>query len=304
MKTFFIYFLLLIITCGCNSHDETIETQLFSCIEAHYADQNIELASALDSLENYFVSKKILSSTDGEAKIKFYEAIVKTGEVPGIERTALMERIADNYYSFESALNCLFGKKDFDSVEYYESKFYLVQEKMKNEMTKYGELSLATASKAILSNLSSEDFERPFYRAHMLISYVMTADRESAFVRKVPKSTTVAPYMDDKGFVIDLNSDGQVELNGKKFYTEDLESELYRYFFSFDETTHVRIICSPSTEYQDLARANLTIERAYEKFCDRVALREYWMEFEKLEASKQNDIKTRYSLKIVEVVER
>lgn len=304
MKKFLTCISVTLLLLSCSSPENSIENQLYSCIEGHYADQNIELSSALDSLEKYLVSKKILKSKNGDAKIEYYETIVKTGEVPGIERTALMERIADNYYSFESALNCLFGKKDFDSVEYYESKFYLVNENMKNAVTKYGEVSPVTASKAILSNLSSDDFERPFYRAHMLISYVMIADRDEAFIREIPKSTKVAPNMDNKGFVIDLTSDGQVELNGKKYSTKDLEGELFKYFINFDETTYVRIICRPSTEYQDLASANLTIERAYEKFCDRIAIREYKMQFRKLDASKQNEIKTRYSLKIVEVVER
>jgi biopolymer transport protein ExbD len=298
IKTILISFILL----SCKAQDESIEGKLYSCIEKHYEDNNIDLDASLDSLENYLISKNILSSKDGEGKIKFYEDIIKNGEIPGIERIELMDDLSNHYYGNDFVKNCLFAKNDLDSLEYIETKFYKTSEAINNDVVKQGHVSPVSVSKAMLSHLTKEDFEKPIYRAHMLISFVMTADKDQAFIRQIPKSSSEALANDNKGFTIDLTTKDKLLINGKQFESEDLQAELLKYIDKFDESTYVRFVANPQTEYGFYSKIHSVIEMTYQKYWSQVALRDYKKEFSKLNSTEQNEIKKRYPFRIVETL--
>ena len=261
IKTILILFVLL----SCKAQDQSIEDKLYSCIDKHYADNNIDLGASLDSLENYLISKNILSSKDGIGKVKFYEDIIRDGQVPGIERIELMNKLADNYYGNSFVKKCLFAKSQTDSSQFIKTQFYKTSEAIKSEI-KQGNLSPITVSKAMLSHLSKEDFEKPLYRAHMLISYVMTADRDQAYIRQIPKSLKEVPIPDNQGFLIDLTTKNKLLINGEQIDSEDLKTELLKYFDKFDESTYVRLVANPKTEYSIFSKIHSEIEMAYQKY--------------------------------------
>ena len=297
IKTILILFVLL----SCKAQDQSIEDKLYSCIDKHYADNNIDLGASLDSLENYLISKNILSSKDGIGKVKFYEDIIRDGQVPGIERIELMNKLADNYYGNSFVKKCLFAKSQTDSSQFIKTQFYKTSEAIKSEI-KQGNLSPITVSKAMLSHLSKEDFEKPLYRAHMLISYVMTADRDQAYIRQIPKSLKEVPIPDNQGFLIDLTTKNKLLINGEQIDSEDLKTELLKYFDKFDESTYVRLVANPKTEYSIFSKIHSEIEMAYQKYWDQIALRDYKKEFNKLNSTEQNEIEKQYPIRIVETL--
>jgi hypothetical protein len=291
IKTILISFVLL----SCNAQDETIEYKLYSCIEKHYADNSIDLVSSLDSLENYLISKNILSSKDGEGKIKFYQDIIKNGEVPGIERIELMDKLFDNYYGNDFVKKCLFTKYGMDSLEYMKTKFYKTSDAINTEVAKHGHASPLTVSKAMLSHLTKEDFESPLYRTNMLISYVMTADRDQAYIRQITTSPNTVTSTDNQGYIIDLTV--------QKFESKDLEKSLLKYFTDFDKSTYIRIVTNPQTEYGVFAKIHSVVENSYKKYWNQVAMKEFKKEFNLLNSTEQSEIKKRYPIRIVEILE-
>lgn len=301
MKSTITTILITFVLLSCNAQDETIEDKIYSCIVKHYKNNNIDLVASLDSLENYLVFKNILLSKDGSGKIKFYENIIKKGEVPGVERIELMDKLSERYYGNDFVKECLFVKNNIDSSSYIMTNFYKTSEAIKNEV-KQGSLSPVTVSKAMLSHLNKDDFEKPLYRANMLISYVMTADKDHAFIRQIPKSVNETPVIDNKGFTIDLTDNNKLSINGRQLESDNIQLELFKYFDKFDDSTHVRLVANSKTEYSLYSKIHSEIQMVYQKYWNQIALRDYKKEFNKLNSTEQNEIKKRYPIRIVEAL--
>ncbi len=290
--------MLSLVLLSCTAQEKTVEDKLYACITQHYKEHNIDLDTSLDSLENYLVSKKILTSKDGAGKIKFLEDVVKNGYFPDVERIAVMDDLTKNFYGIDFVEKCLFGKSKLDSLEYVQSKFYRTTQAVRKDAVMNGTVTPVSVAKAMISNMTEEDFEKPIYRAHMLIAAFMI---DYDYQRELPKQVTKESINPEKGFTIELLTDDKLLLNGKQGEPNDLESELLKYFDTCDESRQLRIMTHPQTEYELFAKVQTSIEMAYQTFHSRVALRDYKKEFSKLNATEQREIKELYPARIIEI---
>ncbi len=300
LKAISISFVLL----SCNAQEVTIEDNLYSCMVNHYKENKIDLPASLDTLENYLIEKNVLQSKDAKSKIKFYEVIIETGEIPGIEITRLMEKLRESYPIMDSLKKCVFTTSNLDSAEYIKTKFYLTSQKIRSEFNETHTVSPVSVSKAMLLYLTVNDFDQPYYRAQMLLSYVMVAERDKAFTRKIQKHEAVDVLEGEGGFVIDFSDKNELLVNGNNLKIENLEPFLLKYLHSFDKSTHVQLIFSRKTEYDYFEKIHKYVEDAYLKFWGEVSLKEYSHEFHELSAIEQNKIKSRYPKRIIETLQK
>lgn len=295
-------FLVSCIILGCNAQESSIEDKLYACLVSHYTEQGIDLNESLDSIENYLVEKHILKSKDGLGKIKYYQEIINSGEIPGIMRTSLMDRLAEIYPLKNHTENCIFKTYKLDSVQYMKSTFFQISEKVKKEVDEMGELNPAIVTRALLNHLTAKDLEHPYYRAQMLLSYVLVADKDEAYIRQFPKQKVERNVNTKNAFIIDVISRSELQVNGQHMNEKDLEKALLDYLKTFDKTTCVQINTKVNTEYSYLSSINSLVEGAFLKYWDLIALREKRINFQSLNSIDQDKIKGRYPMKIIETL--
>lgn len=181
------YRLLLLLTIasayGCLDSKYTVEDELYSCLEAEYYKQGIDVEPLIDSLENYYISQDVLIDKTGKSKFDFYKEISETGKVPTMEWHKLTDSVGQIMY-FENQMNACLNRSAIDSTAINNS----VYSELMNNFHSIKEVNPQNAAKAHIEVLTPVDFEHPYYRAHMIISFTRVFDREKAYIRSIPKN--------------------------------------------------------------------------------------------------------------------
>ncbi|WP_417265726.1 biopolymer transporter ExbD [Brumimicrobium sp.] len=302
MKKIIIVLISLFIFLSSNAQEETIKDKLYTCMVNHYHGNNIDLNASLDTLENYLILNDILKSNDGNGKVQYYQTIIKTGVIQGVERTSLMDSLALYYPRTDFINNCIFVVNDLDSSQFIKSQFYQTTEKVKNDAE--GLIDLVSVSKLILSNLSAKDFEHPYYRANMLLSFVMTSDREQAYIRAIPSADKVTRPKKKDGFIIDITNNSKLLVNDEDIDLKKLELSLLEYLNSNNKKSHILLIINTKTEYDYYLEIHSFVENVYTKFWDQISIKKHNLEFRQLVEKEQNEIQSRYPLRIFEISDK
>lgn len=169
----------ILVASGCSASENPVEDSLFSCLIEEYKTNGIDLYPLLDSLENHYISIGILNDKSGQAKMDFYRKIATTGEVPKMKPYDIADSVAQIRFFQEEIENCL-KTNGVDSTSIRKSKYHQLMEDFKL-MNEVNPKNAATSHTRILT---SSDFEHPYFRAHMLISFTRIYERESAFIIK------------------------------------------------------------------------------------------------------------------------
>ncbi len=292
----------LIIFCSLSSCGQSFdpEDRVFSCMSERFADQGVQLEPTLDSLEQHYIDQGILKDNSGQAKLDFYQNIIDEGEVPGIEYSEVMRRVIQSYPKNDILLACTEPNGDIDSTELYNSAFYQLIEKIHSDFQKSGTVSPVTAAQAFVNNLTAEDFERKFFRAHMLLTYTMVADRDRAYMRELPKKissdTEIPP-----GFNIQITADNQIITDSGNVTYSELKSELDKYFEDFNDKSHVRIQVSEQTAYSLYTEIMSTVEESYFDLRNAQAVKQFSLPYFELSEEDQKKIKSEFPSRIIEV---
>jgi len=294
-------FLLFILAfVGCQTNDRQVEDVLYQCLEQHYAENNIDLATSLDSLEDYLIAEDLLQTKDGQSKIIFYKQVVEDGKFPRVHETDLMKTLRTAYIPPESLLQCLKSKPTYDSLQYSKSTFVRKTQSIERDAVSQEATHVVLVSKAMLKHLTKNDFEHPFYRAQMLISFVMANQGDKAYIKDVPKKTQKLPSEDC--FIIDISKPGSYSHNGESMEKEKIEKAFQDYLMSFDETTCVMLIADPNTLYSQFAEAQILINNCYHSYWNNISLHDYAEPFDNLELHQQEEIRAKYPKRIIEAV--
>lgn len=301
MKAVFGTILFLFIILSCNTNDRSIEDQLYQCMLDHYESHNIDLETSLDSLEDYLISNGILASKGGSGKIEYYKEIARNGAVPSSSRTKLMRTLSLSYIGQEKLVNCLRDHPSFDSLSYHQSSFSLTSEKITNHVKEQGSVNPKTVSTAFVEHLTAADFDHPFYRAHMLTTFVMTSDRDKAYIRKVPKKLQGA-QPNYGGFVIDISTDDTYLVNDAQMEKSEVETALFDYLQEIEKPSYVTILVHANTRYRRFADVQVIVLEAYNKFWNQISLKEHQTSFDQLSSLQKDSIKSRYPAKLIEAL--
>jgi hypothetical protein len=292
----------LLVVFGCDASEKPIEDELYTCLVQHYADNEVDLPVYLDSLEDYLIREGILTSKSGEGKIEYYRKIIESGQFHYAPQTDFMIILADSYIVNGELVKCLKTKPTFDSLVYYTSEFHLTSQKITEHVTSSGAVNPANVSKAIVANLSANDMDHPFYRAHMLISFVMANDRKKAYIENLPEKVASPYYPESTGFTIDIGTPDIFLVNNQSIQKDKIEARILSYLEDFNENSHIRFVVSSSTLYQHFAEVHNIITNAYKKRWDQAARKELNAPFDQLSTDQQQYIKEKYPSRIVEVL--
>jgi hypothetical protein len=179
MKSTFNIFFVFIFVFGCSTSDHSVEDNLYNCLIDEYKSKGIDLVPLLDSLENHYINLGILDDKSGQAKLEFYKKIAATGEVPKMNTYSIADRVAKIKFFQDEIESCLLTNS-IDSITLSKSKYHQLMEASKV----MEEINPKNAAIAHTRVLTGSDFEHPYFRAHMLISYTRIYEHE--FSRKIP----------------------------------------------------------------------------------------------------------------------
>jgi hypothetical protein len=175
LKTLF----LVIFAYGCNASNNTVEDKLFDCLVAEYKNQGIDILPLLDSLENYYINNGILNDKSGQAKLDFYKKIALDGKVPTMASYNIADSVGQIKF-FQAEIDKCISTNGIDSLTLKKSNYYKLMEEFKS----MNEVNPKNAAVSHTRILTSSDFEHPYYRAHMLITFTRIYERERAFIRE------------------------------------------------------------------------------------------------------------------------
>jgi hypothetical protein len=161
---------------------DKIDSVILDCLHLHYAEHNIDLDNALDTLESQMVEQGIIRSSAPEDIHYFYQNIATGGSIQTIQYTPIMDSIIE-YYHFKGNINrCVFNNRAVDSLSFANSNYQRRQLKQ-DSLAKNFEGSLyERLSNAILKASSLETFSTPLYRAHFLLSTLTIVEQK--YLRK------------------------------------------------------------------------------------------------------------------------
>lgn len=171
--------LLSILAYGCNANDNPVEDELYNCLVQEYKSKGVDIATFLDSMENHYIRKGILKDNSGKSKFDFYKQIANSGEVPIMDQYDIADSVAKIDFFQKEIESCLNGK-DFDSITLTNSPYSRLMEDFKTVK----EINPKNAAICHVNVLSASDFEHPYFRAHMLITYARIYEQPRAFIRK------------------------------------------------------------------------------------------------------------------------
>lgn len=175
-----IFACILIISCTVSDNSISVEDKLYQCILNEYSDKGVDIEPMIDSLEVYCISQGVLKDHSGKAKFDYYRLIAEGNEIPSMWRNELTDSIGKMQLSIANVEACLYDKSGLDSLTIETSKYY----KLRSELEKIKEVNVQNVAKVYINTLAPSDFDHPYFRATMLITYVRIFDQPSAYIRK------------------------------------------------------------------------------------------------------------------------
>src|SRR5690554_5823739 len=166
---------------GFTESNYKVEDQIYSCLVAEYHKQGVDVEPLLDSLELYYITQGVLTDNTGKSKFNFYKKISEAGKAPTMKWHKLADSVGQIMY-FDQQINQCLSENNIDSTDINESKY---SDLLKSFHT-IQEVNLKNAAKAHIEVLTPKDFEHPYYRAHMIISFTRIYEPETSFLKLIP----------------------------------------------------------------------------------------------------------------------
>lgn len=174
---------------SCSSEYE-VEDELYSCLDSEFSKQSLDLEKTLDSLEILCINEGILHSNSPSDYRQYYQTNIDQGMLLFIHSDYLNEVTNKVKLSYVDLERCALRK--FDGATFDKSKFGKISNLINAQAKKTGQISSGSVAEMHLRVLSNEDFEHPFYRANVLLSFqhlhfnrYMFGDGK--YIRAIPK---------------------------------------------------------------------------------------------------------------------
>lgn len=290
---------------SCSQKKYVVEDELYQCMTDVYASNGISLIELSDSIETFFIGSGLLEDPSGESKVNVYKEIARTGEGPTLPSNSFSTRLTQLQRQLYFTDSCI-SASNIDSVTLHNSVFYKAQEKAQELFKKPGGIHPKQAAKLTLETFSSDDFEHPYFRAQFLVSILLTAGKDKAYVRSAPDQT-LGPKTDGVNHVslrIDLSQKSKLLVDGKPENLENLEDLIFEHISEDNESRkpYIKILVHQNTSYSSLDACKNMIDLAYNRLRNEVSKTKFNREFNKLNAKQQQEIIEMTPLKVKEVV--
>ena len=300
MVKFFPLTFLLILAASC-SKEIVFEDKLYSSMVGRYATDNVPLDQILDSLENQMIKEGILTGKGGQAKVDYYEKIVETGEAPYFENFALVERLVDPSMYLAITSETIDSLKIADPASFASSTYSNLSDKINTKFSDLGSITPITVSEEIIAVLDGADFDHPFYRAYMLLTSVITMDKESVYVRELPKRIPPEePPAPEYGMTVSLSAEGLVEVDGKTMSVDDFNSVFNNFVAKTEPPIRICVDADRQTKYEMFAKIMDIIYTVHSKAMDKSAHQRFGKSLETLNKEERAKIERMHPWEIIE----
>jgi hypothetical protein len=209
-------------------------------------------------------------------------------------------------FSYELLSKCQKVVQDKDSTAYVKSGYNLKLQRIQVKASSLGKITPSVAAKAILSQLDAEDFEKPYYRAFVLLTAAMMLERDTAYNRKIPKQleepkgeNTIDPALI---ITIQVNRESQTAIDGTVYDNNDnIEKAYYLVHDRIGPEAIIRFEVSPLAPYEKFARTQSLVQQYAHEAREKEAERSFHKRYDALSESQKTQVDEAHPIHMIEV---
>ncbi len=315
----FLGIFLFVTACAQSDYDYKLENTILDCFYQHHKDNNIDVKSSIDKIEDVLIKHKILKDNTGESYIHIIEQIRDNNDLK-IDNPDLRADINSIGY-IPSGVFCRDTSYAtlFDSSDLAISKFKYVIGIFDSIQVK-GDISSSHIAEEILEVFNAKDFENEFYRTLGLVTFsnmIKMNDYDNGLARKLPpmpeeKSVTIE---EQNIFELLINSEDKILVDGEPVIISELNELVKKFLMETSEKTEIELPLigkqmtsegvisirnERGTSYEFYIAVQKELKKTYNEIRDKYSKEFFNSSFENLEKEKQNVIKDLVPLRISE----
>lgn len=315
MKALFLFFCICIVT-SCTSQYE-FEDKIYQCTKETYQTAGVNSDQLLNEFENYFLEKKYLKNTSTDSYALLIESIL-----PPNQLQFSIPKDLENKLMALPMMNQNCTALNVDSVELGQSRFYeVIQDISKNYqiISKTGNLDSENFFKKMLHVFKKEDFEHPLFKIifyHLLSAH---SSMNKHFEENKGVLTQLPPWPKDEPdltklqernvYTVKVNSKDEIFARGKRIKSTDLKNQVKEFIsnpnqnIELAEYSYKAVISLKNdrgTTYKVYIDVLNEIKAAYNELRNEKAMELYNQPYERLEKTKQKEIRMKIPLIISE----
>lgn len=182
-KTLFYLIILSTVLPALSQQMDKVDSVIIECMKKHYAQYNIDLNEALDSIEFELIKQEAIASADSNGIEAFYRGIANGEDVPRINYLPIMDSVTAHYHYRGNLRACILDHPNVDSLIFQNSNYVQNQNALRYETYALGDINPINAAKAMLTVYSPEDFSTDLFRAHFLLSILVTTYEDKSYLK-------------------------------------------------------------------------------------------------------------------------
>lgn len=308
----FIGMILFITGCAQTDYDYKTENILLDCFYQHHKDNDIDVKSTVEKIENVLLKYKILDDKTGESYIRIIEQIRDKNDLE-IDNPDLLADINGIGY-IPSSVFCRDTSyaSVLDSASLADSKFKYVIGIFDTVRVK-GDISPTLIADEILEVFNATDFENDYYRTIGLVIFanmIKMNDHDygvsGGLTRKLPRLEEKEPVEPQNIFVILINSEDKILANGQIVKVSELKPLVKRFLLETSDKREVELpligkqktskgIISLKNDIGTSYKFYMTVQTElitmYKEIRDMYSQKFFQSDFDNLEKEKQKIIK-------------
>lgn len=182
-KLLFSLIILSIAAPAFNQQMDKVDSVILECMEKHYAIHHIDLNEALDSIEFQLIKQEAINSADSAGINAFYQGIADGKDVTRVDYTPIMDSVTTHYHFRGNLRDCIMDHPEVDFLIFENSNYVKNQVELTNKANELGGVNPTNAAKAMLIVYCADDFSTELFRAHFLLSVLVTAYEDKSYLR-------------------------------------------------------------------------------------------------------------------------
>ena len=217
-----------------------------------------QLRTELDDLENYFVTKGLLTDKSGTSYKAVYEQIVKDDDLNfSIDITfELLEEL-----DFQVLTDCLYKLLTLEQLTQLTFRHHEAAERISSNYS--GNLSPRLVAQRIVDNLSTEDFELEFYQISSLLIFYRISYPAPEIMTGLPNFDQSSESPSLLTIKVYLNEESQIIINNSKRTIKQAENFIYDFLKSEPSKKGIEISASRNASYASYSELLSVVDSVY-----------------------------------------
>lgn len=231
--------------CAQTDYDYKTENTLLDCFYQHHKDNDIDIKSTVEKIENVLLKHKILDAKTGESYIRIIEQIRDKNDLEIDNPDLLADINAIGYIPSSVFCRDTSYVSVLDSASLAESKIKYVIGIFDTIQVK-GDISPTLIAEEILEVFNARDFENDYYKTIGLVMFanmIKMNDHDYGVsggeLRKLPRLEEKESVEPQNIFVILINSEDKILANGQSVEVSDLKPMVKKFLLETSDKTEI-----------------------------------------------------------------